>query len=59
MERITHGFGYLTDELAYLAIEDMIAQGEVSLSEEPQIERYVTSMGRKLWKVTVLDNYPY
>lgn len=53
--RYTYSHGYKSTDAAWLAIDEMIADGDVSLSERPKVEGYKSKDGKRRYKVTLCD----
>lgn len=44
MKRYTYGTGYYSLQRAELALEDMLADGEVTMGERPKVEPIYTAL---------------
>lgn len=52
MIRRTYSYGHKTREAAQDALNDLLAESEVSMCEKPEIGSYPTANGKR-WRITL------
>lgn len=54
--RYIYAYGFKSEIKAELALEDMLATGEVSAAEKPKVTSYMARVPkRRYWKITLDD----
>lgn len=51
--RFTYAYGYRTRDAALEALEDSLANGDVTMGEGPEVSSYRTHEGALRWRITL------